>query len=72
MLPFFDDYHHAKNLSDWLIPSRDIDDQRTLPSDWLTAFQATAEKKDFSQICDFCRIIKNTAMNLFRVKNIHR
>ena len=56
MLPFFDDYHHAKNL----------------PSDWLTAFQATAEKKDFSQICDFCRIIKNTAMNLFRVKNIHR
>ena len=26
MLPFFDDYLHAKNLKDRLIPSGDIDD----------------------------------------------
>ena len=32
---FFDDYRHAKNLGDILIPSGDIDDQRILQSNWL-------------------------------------
>ena len=35
MLPFFDHYLHVKNLRDSLSPSRDIDDQRILQSDWL-------------------------------------
>ena len=30
---FLCDYHYAKNLRYWLIPSRDIDDQRTLDTD---------------------------------------
>ena len=33
---FFD--LHAKNLRDWFAPSRDIENQRILPSDWLRAF----------------------------------
>ena len=35
MLLFSDDYLHAKNLRDPLIPSRDIDGQRILQSDWV-------------------------------------
>ena len=34
MLPFFDDYLHAKNPRYRLIPSTDIDDQRILQFDW--------------------------------------
>ena len=30
MLPAFGDYHHAKNLKDYWISSRDIDDQKFL------------------------------------------
>ena len=38
MLPSLDEYAHAQNLRDRLIPSRDIDDQRILQSDWLRSF----------------------------------
>ena len=34
MLPSLNDYFHAKLLRYRLIPSRDIDDQRILQSDW--------------------------------------
>ena len=34
MLIFFDDYLHAKNQRDRLIPFRYINDQRTAPSEW--------------------------------------
>ena len=42
MLIFFDNYCHAKHLIYYLIPSRDIDGQRTLKSDW------TRRKTDFT------------------------
>ena len=35
MLTFFDDYHNAKILRYWLIPSRDTDDHIILQSAWL-------------------------------------
>ena len=35
MLHLFDDYLHARNLRDWLILFRDIDDQIILQSDWI-------------------------------------
>ena len=34
MLPSLDDYLYAKNIRNHSIPSRDIDDQRILQSDW--------------------------------------
>ena len=60
MLPSLDEYAHAQNLRDRLIPSRDIDDQRILQSDWLRSFQATTEEPSFFQTCGFHRIMKNT------------
>ena len=65
MLPYFDVYLHAKNLRDYLIPCRGIDDQRILQSDWLRAFKAITEEPDFSQTCCFCRIIISTVMHHF-------
>ena len=34
MLPFLDDYLHAKNLKDRLIRPRDTDAQRTVQTNW--------------------------------------
>ena len=39
MLPFLGDYLHAKSLRYWLIPSRNVDDQRIPQSDLTTAFR---------------------------------
>ena len=36
-----------------MIASKDIDDQRILQSDQLTAFKALTELSDFFQACDF-------------------
>ena len=47
MLPFRDDYLHALNLRYRLIPSRNIDDQRILQSDWLRAFCVITVEPDF-------------------------
>ena len=47
MLPFFDDYLHAKNLQDRLTPSRDIDDERLMQSDWLPVFQTITEEPGY-------------------------
>ena len=65
MLPFFDVYLHAKNLRDYFIPCRGIDDQRILQSDCLRAFKAITEESDFSQACRFCRMIMNTVTHHF-------
>ena len=35
MLPSLDDYLHAKNLTDRLVPFRDMDNQSILQSDWI-------------------------------------
>lgn len=35
VLPFFDDYLHAKIIRSQLIPSRGIDDQRIMEFDWI-------------------------------------
>ena len=43
MLPSLDDYLHAKNLRQQLIPSRDIDNQRILQYGW------TSGKTDHTQ-----------------------
>ena len=42
MLIFFDNYCHTKHVKHYLIPSRDIDGQRILKSDW------TRRKTDFT------------------------
>ena len=38
LLPFFDDYLHAKIIRSQLIPSRGIDDQRIMQFDWIYWF----------------------------------
>ena len=69
MLPSLDNYLHAKNLTGWLISSRDIDNQRIMQSNWLKAFSAITEEPDFSQIRRSCLTTKNTAaMHNFTAK----
>ena len=41
-----------------LTTSRDVDDQRILHSDWFRAICTITGEPDFSQRCNFCRIIK--------------
>ena len=60
MLSSLDDpiFHlYAKNLRYWLIPSRDIDNQRILQRDWLRALTIITEEPDFPQSCGFCFIM---------------
>ena len=45
MLASLDDYHHAKNLSDRLVPSRDINDQRIRQFDWTRGTTSHTQPK---------------------------
>ena len=45
MLPFFHNYLHAKDLRYSLIPSRYIDDQRILQSDWAKSTTGQTQLK---------------------------
>ena len=61
-----------KNLKDQLISSRNIDDQRTLQSDWLAGSISGHNRRTryFTDI-GFSRIIKNNVMHHFMVTKRH-
>ena len=46
MLLSLDDYLHAINLKDQSIPSRDVDDQKSLRSDWVRGTTGHTQPKE--------------------------
>ena len=68
LLPFMDVYLHAKNQSDISTPSRDINNQRILQSDWPRAFWPKTRQPEFSQTCGFRRMIENH--NIFHLRTL--
>ena len=62
-------YLHAKNPSQTLIYSRDIESQGILKSDWPRAFLTITSEPEFTWICGFCRTIRTTKKNYKKQKN---
>ena len=49
MLPSIDGYLDESKIEYWLMPSRDIGDQRILQSNWLKEHQAITQEPGFSK-----------------------
>ena len=49
MLPSIDGYLDERKREYWLMPSRDIGDQRILQSNWLKEHQAITQEPGFAK-----------------------
>ena len=59
MLSNLGEHLHAKKGRYWCIPSRDIDDQIILQSDWTRSFSPITLNQNFSLICGLHRKVGN-------------
>ena len=59
MLALLDDYLHAKNLAEFLIFSKNIDDQRILKSDWTRGTTGHIQQKVVVTDATFLSMAKN-------------